>query len=239
MAARFGADVKTARQAWSEFVRHRSPRILFAGLACVAALRVVVGGFGWRDLVAVALMVPIYVFGEWAIHVHLLHLRPFRWRGRRVELVTARSHRMHHEDPHNLFMILLGPAEAVALLLGAVPLVVAVGCGGVGLVFGAVPFGVAVSAALTAYVLIVIYEWTHFLIHTAHKPRSAYYRSIWRGHRLHHFKNERYWHGITNTFSDRVLGTAPDQATVQRSRTARTLHGEAPPPAVPPVHPRV
>ncbi len=216
MATRYGAEVTTVAQAWGEFRRKRSPQILVAGLALAVIARVVLGEFGWRDAAAAALMLPVYVFGEWAIHVYLLHLRPFRWRGREVELVTAQSHRMHHEDPHNLFMILLGPVEAVALLVGAVPLVVAVFI---------VPLGwhAAMSGLVTGYALIVVYEWTHFLIHTAVRPRSRYYRAIHRGHRLHHFKNERYWHGITNTVSDRVLGTAPDQKSVPRSATARTL----------------
>ena len=80
---------------------------------------------------------------------------------------------------------------------------------------------------LTGYILVGAYEWTHFLIHTAYRPRSRYYRSIWRNHRLHHYKNEHYWHGITNTLSDRVLRTLPDQADVPRSPTARTLHGDS------------
>ena len=237
MVARYGSEVKSVGRAWSEFRTERSPQILAGGVAMALAARIALGGFNWRDAVAAALMVPVYVFGEWAIHVYLLHLPPFPWRGRRVELVTAAEHRAHHEDPHNLRMIVLGPLEAIALLGLAVPLVVATGCGLVGLVAGAVPLAVALTAVLTAYVLVFAYEWTHFLIHTAHKPRSRYYRSIWRTHRLHHFKNERYWHGITNTFSDRVLGTFPDQREVPRSRTARTLHGEAPVPAAPPLPP--
>jgi sterol desaturase/sphingolipid hydroxylase (fatty acid hydroxylase superfamily) len=88
---------------------------------------------------------------------------------------------------------------------------------------GAVPVGALVTALLTGYALVGVYEWTHFLIHTGYRPRSRYYRSIWRTHRLHHFKNERYWHGITNTVGDRVLGTFPDQRDIPRSRTARTL----------------
>ena len=216
MAVRYGADVKTVAQAWSEFRAKRSPQILAAGIVAAAALRVAVGAFSWRDAVAFAVMVPVYVFGEWAIHVHLLHLPPFRWRGRKVELMTARAHRMHHEDPHDLFMILLGPWEAAGLLLGAVPLVASAFI---------LPLGLhaALTALLTGYTLVGIYEWTHFLIHTAVRPRSRYYRSIWRNHRLHHFKNERYWHGITNTVSDRVLKTHPDQREVPRSPTARTL----------------
>jgi fatty acid hydroxylase family protein len=220
----YGSDVKTVAAAWQAFRRKRSPKVLAAGVLAAVVARVVVGDFSWRDAVAVVLMIPVYVFGEWAIHVHLLHLKPFRFRGRRVELMTAASHRQHHEDPHNLGLILLAPLEAFALLALAVPLVPALGGGIAALAFGEFPLGAALTALLTGYVLVLIYEWTHFLIHTAHRPRSRYYRSIWRGHRLHHFKNERYWHGITNTVSDRVLGTNPDQKSVPRSATARTLH---------------
>jgi hypothetical protein len=88
---------------------------------------------------------------------------------------------------------------------------------------GPVPWPALLTAVLAGYVLVGIYEWTHFLIHTAYRPRSRYYRSIWRGHRLHHFKNEHYWHGITNTVGDRVLGTFPDQRNIERSATARSL----------------
>lgn len=53
------------------------------------------------------------------------------------------------------------------------------------------------------------------------RPSRA--RREFRNHRLHHFKNEHFWHGITNTLSDTVLGTNPDQRQVSKSRTARTL----------------
>lgn len=222
---RHGGKVRTIPAALREFRSERSPRILIAGVAGAVAVRLTVGDFSWRDAVAAAAMVPVYALGEWAIHVHLLHLPPFRWRGRgrETELITARGHRQHHEDPNNLNLIVLGVVESFVLLLVAVPLVVAAGCGLVGLAFGAVPLPAALTAGLTAYTLILAYEWLHYLIHTGVKPRSRYYRSIWRGHRLHHFKNEHYWHGITNTVSDRVLGTAPDQTAVPRSATARTL----------------
>src|SRR3954447_22649094 len=223
MAARVTSDVKTIGEAWRAWSAKRSPRILAAGLVLVLALRVALGDFTWRDAVAAVAMVVVYVFGEWAIHVYLLHLPPFRWRGRTIELPTAASHRMHHEAPHDLDMIVFAPSEAVALLLLAVPLPIALGCGIVGLFAGAVPFATPVTPAAVAYALILNYEWTHFLIHTAYRPRRAYYRSIWRTHRLHHFKNEHYWHGITNTVSDRVLGTFPDQRDVRRSATARSL----------------
>jgi hypothetical protein len=54
-------------------------------------------------------------------------------------------------------------------------------------------------------------------------PKTRWYRSIWRNHRLHHFKHEGYWMGITSRTGDRVLGTDPDPRSVPKSPTARTL----------------
>jgi hypothetical protein len=155
--------------------------------------------------------------------VYLLHLRPFTVRGRRFELASARAHRAHHEDPRRLDLINFSPAEALAILLLAVPAAAGLGAGACVLVASPLPTGALATMLLSGYVLVGAYEWTHFLIHTAHRPRSRYYRSIWRNHRLHHYKNEHFWHGITNTVSDRVLRTYPDQAEVARSPTARAL----------------
>src|SRR3954452_17740217 len=98
MGARLGSEVRTVGEAWRAFRAEQSPRILAAGIVVLLAARVLLGAPTWRDGVAVAAMLVIYPFGEWAIHVHLLHLRPFRWRGRVVELPTAQSHRLHHES---------------------------------------------------------------------------------------------------------------------------------------------
>lgn len=225
--ARRGADVRTLGHAWREFRWRRSPRVLAAGIAAALLARLLHGAFDWRDLVAVATMAAVYPFGEWAIHVYLLHLPPFRFRGRVVTLPTAAAHRIHHEAPRDLNLILLGPLEAAALLLLAVPLTVALLAGAVGLLAGPVPLGALLSALLAGYVLVGIYEWTHFLIHTAHRPRTRLYRAVWQTHRLHHFKNEHYWHGVTSTVADRVMGTAPDHRDVPRSGTAQTLDANA------------
>jgi sterol desaturase/sphingolipid hydroxylase (fatty acid hydroxylase superfamily) len=217
-------EIKTLAEARQAFTAKRSPKLIAAGIVAAVAARAVLGAPTWRDAVAVVGMLVVYPLGEWAIHVYLLHLKPFRWRGRRVDLPTARAHREHHEAPNDLGLILLAPLEVALLMLVAVPAVVGVGGLLVGLaVPGTVPLGALATAAVAAYVLIGTYEWTHFLIHTAYRPRSRYFRSIWRSHRLHHFKNEHYWHGITTNVSDRVLGTFPDQRSVPRSRTARAL----------------
>src|SRR5919106_1022649 len=76
--ARWGRDVKTLGAAWREFARKRSPWIIGSAIVAAAALRLAIGDIGWRDAVAAAAMLVVYPFGEWAIHVYLLHMRPFR-----------------------------------------------------------------------------------------------------------------------------------------------------------------
>jgi hypothetical protein len=222
--AQWGPEIKTLGGAWREFAKRHSPWMIGAAILILVAVRILIDEpFGWADLVAVAAMAVIYPFGEWAIHVYLLHAEPIQIRGRRFELPTTRDHRYHHRHPNNLMTLLLDATELAELLLLAVPFVVLVGGSIVGLVIGEMPWGPMVSAAICGYVLVGVYEWTHFLIHTAYVPRSAAYRSVWRNHRLHHFKNEHYWHGITNTIADHALGTDPDHRDVPRSETARTL----------------
>jgi hypothetical protein len=160
-------------------------------------------------------MLVVYPFGEWAIHVYLLHMK--RW-----STIASRAHRVHHKVPNDLDQLLLSPWQVAGLLAIAAE-VVALGGLVAWLVSGAVPWGPLVTALATAYALILGYEWVHFLIHTAYVPRTLVYRTVWRNHRLHHFKNENFWHGVTNNLSDRVLGTNPDQREVRRSETARTL----------------
>jgi sterol desaturase/sphingolipid hydroxylase (fatty acid hydroxylase superfamily) len=217
-------EITTLAGAWRAFRRKRGPWMIAAGIAVALGVRLGLGDLGWADAVAVAAMLVVYPFGEWAIHVYLLHMRPFRVAGRRVELMTARAHREHHEEPNDLRLVNFSAGEALAILLLAVPFVPAIAGLVIVAITGTVPLGALVTAVLAGYVLVGAYEWSHFLIHTAYRPRSRYYRSVWRTHRLHHFKNENYWHGITNTVSDRVLGTFPDQRDVPRSQTARSLH---------------
>jgi hypothetical protein len=79
---------------------------------------------------------------------------------------------------------------------------------------------------LSVAVLGLLYEWTHYLIHSDYKPRTRAYKAVWRNHRLHHYKNEHYWFTVTTTATaDRLFGTYPDPATVETSPTAKDLHG--------------
>jgi hypothetical protein len=152
-------------------------------------------------------------FTEWVVHVTVLHLRPFTLRGRTIDPIISRRHRLHHQDPKLIKHVLVPRGVVVRLLIFSVPLYWLV----------TPTWREALTGMVTAYAMLLTYEWTHFLIHSTYVPRSRYYRYIWRAHRLHHYRNEKYWFGVTVHVADHVLRTFPDRDAVETSRTARTL----------------
>jgi hypothetical protein len=207
------------------FLRQPSPPYLLGAVVLALGLRIAQGSWSWRDLVMVAGLIAVTPFVEWTIHVYLLHSRPFALLGRRVEVLTAREHRAHHEAPGVLGGVLI-PVYGVLVFLAMIALTNWALSFPIALVLGGPRLAWASSGAVASFAILAAYEWTHFLIHTPYRPRRLYFRAIWRNHRLHHFKNERYWFGVTSTIGDRVIGTLPDQRTVSRSPTARSLHAE-------------
>jgi len=207
------------------FARRPSPPFLFGAVVLALAVRAIQGELGWRDLVMVVGLIVVTPFVEWAIHVYLLHARPFTLLGRRIEILSAREHRAHHEAPGVLEGVLI-PVYAVLVFLAMIALVNWALSFPIHLVLGGPRLAYATTGVATSFAILAAYEWTHFLIHTPHRARSRYYKAIWRNHRLHHYKNERYWFGVTSTVGDRVIGTLPDQRSVPRSATARSLHSE-------------
>jgi sterol desaturase/sphingolipid hydroxylase (fatty acid hydroxylase superfamily) len=207
------------------FARQPSPPYLLGAVVLALGARVVQGSFGWRDVVMIAGLVAVTPFVEWTIHVFLLHAPPLTLLGRRIELLSAREHRAHHEAPGVLDGVLI-PVYAVLVFLAMIALVNWALSFPIHLVLGGPRLAYASTGVAISFAILATYEWTHFLIHTPHRAGSRYYKAIRRNHRLHHYKNERYWFGVTSTVGDRVIGTLPDQRSVARSATARSLHAD-------------
>lgn len=220
------ADLTTLAACWREFMRHLSPRAGLTAIAVVLAARIYVGGWSWRDVIPPLALVSAQPFVEWVIHKYLLHLPPISFRGRRVELYGSIQHRNHHRAPSDLDRVLLRGIEVLSFLV-QIAIVMWLLTLAVAKLAGAPVLPLALTGTMFAYLGLLRYEWSHFLIHTPYVPRSRWYRAIWRNHRLHHFKNEGYWMGVSSNFGDRVLGTNPDQRAVPKSPTARTLGLEA------------
>jgi hypothetical protein len=219
--------VLTLGDCWRSFVRRPSPPMLGLALLCAVAVRIALGQFDWRDLVMVAGVLALTPPIEWAIHVFVLHARPLRVGGHELDLIAAREHRAHHLRPAKLDGVLI-PAYGVVAFAVMIALTVWLVSFPIHLALGGNRLAHAATGLVASYAVLAGYEWSHYLIHTPYRPRSRYYHAIWRGHRLHHYKNEHYWFGVTSTVGDRLLGTAPEQASVPRSATARTLGVDVP-----------
>lgn len=220
-------DTLTLADCWRSFMGRRTPPLLAAGIVVALGLRIALGHIDWRDAVVIAGVIAATPVAEWAIHVYLLHAKPIRLRGRRYDFVASREHRAHHQAPAALEGVLI-PRYAVLIFLPLIALTVWGLSFPIHLVLGGDRIAHAATGLLISYVILAAYEWCHFLIHTPYRPRGRYYRSIWRGHRLHHYKNEHYWFGVTSTLGDHLLRTAPEQSDVPKSKTARTLGVEVP-----------
>jgi sterol desaturase/sphingolipid hydroxylase (fatty acid hydroxylase superfamily) len=205
----------TLREEAAFFAAQTNPRIITAALLAVLGARVAVGGFGAADLWIVAALLAAQPFVEWVVHIIVLHYRPRVIFGRQIDFLLARKHREHHADPTAVELIFVPlPVLLRALPIGAVLMLVVLPT-----------WGAALTAMAGALAVLLAYEWTHYLIHSRYRPRSRLYRAIWRAHRLHHYKNEEYWFGVTSSAADRVLGTYPAPADVPTSPTARNLAG--------------
>jgi sterol desaturase/sphingolipid hydroxylase (fatty acid hydroxylase superfamily) len=220
------SSVLTLGDVWRSFVRRRTPPILSAAIVAALALRLALGDWDWRDAAVAVAVIAGTPLAEWAIHVYLLHAKPIRLGGYRYDLIAAREHRAHHMAPAELDGVLI-PTYAVVIFIPLIALTVWALSFPIHALIGGDRLAHAATGALISYVILGAYEWCHFLIHTPYRPRGRYYRSIWRGHRLHHYKNEHYWFGVTSTVGDRILRTAPDQSEITKSNTARTLGAEA------------
>jgi sterol desaturase/sphingolipid hydroxylase (fatty acid hydroxylase superfamily) len=225
--ARRDANVLTLGDCRRSFIRRPTPPILATAVLVAVVLRVALGDYDWRDAAVIEAVIALTPVAEWLIHVYLLHAKPLRLGDRRYDLIAAREHRAHHNAPADLDGVLI-PTYAVLIFVPLIALTVWAVSFPIHLLIGGDRIAHAATGLLISYVILAGYEWCHFLIHTPYRPRGRYYRSIWRGHRLHHYKNEHYWFGVTSTLGDHILGTAPDQSTVPKSNTARTLGADTP-----------
>ncbi len=202
-------------RAWSAFWRHPSPWLIATFLAGSVAFRTTAGAGARWELVIPALLVALFPVIEWLIHVGILHWRPRRLGPVTVDSLLAREHRAHHADPRQIPLVFIPWRTLVWLLPAYVPVALL-----------ALPTRESgLTLLVSIYALMFGYEWTHFLIHSDYRPRSRWYRSVWRSHRLHHYKNEHYWFTVTTAgTADRLFGTYPDPSTTPTSPTVRQLH---------------
>lgn len=207
------------RQVFGRFWRHPSPWLILTVLVAATAWRIAEGGWQRADLWAPAVLVALFPVLEWVVHVFVLHWRPRKLGSLTLDIELARDHRRHHADPRDVPLVFI-PWRSLLVVIAAYPTAAL-------LAFPRLGQALTFIAAVAAVGL--VYEWTHYLIHSDHRPRSRLYKAVWRNHRLHHYRNEHFWFTVTTSgTADRLFGTHPDPAAVPVSPTARNLHATAP-----------
>ncbi len=204
------------RAAGAEFWKHPSPWMISTFLLGSIVARVAVGGGAWWELVIPAALIALFPVIEWCVHVAILHWRPRTLGPVTIDSLLARDHRAHHADPRDLPLVFI-PWKALVWLLPAYVVIA----------WLAMPTTASTFTLLVSVFGIMFgYEWTHYLVHSDHRPTWRWYRSVWRNHRLHHYKNEHYWFTVTSAgTADRLFGTYPaDPSAVKTSPTVRQLH---------------
>ena len=214
-------DLSTKREIAAVYVRRGSAQVLIAAALLLGLARIAVGGFGRGDVLVVVVTLAITGTVEWIIHKFLLHAREDAWTSR--TLGTGAGHRNHHVDPPDIDWLMLRGADA-AVFVTAFGAVTAAWTLPLMWITGSALLGPFLTAWALAAIGLAHYEWVHLMVHTRYRPRTPYYRRLARNHRLHHFRNEGYWLGVTSNSGDRLLRTYPKHKTaVPLSDTARTL----------------
>lgn len=204
----------TASTAFREFLKHPTSLLLLLAAIVFGAIRSQQGAIAWTDAAACLALLLLWPVLEWLIHVVLLHNKPRRIFGRQIDFLLPQTHRWHHADPWNLHLVFIP--------LHVLPIVAPLLIGGAYLLL---PTATA-SSYLAAYFLLALhYEWVHYLAHINWCPPLTYYRRRVQEHRWHHFKNENQWWGVSMGSGDRLFGTAPAFADVERSANTKNILG--------------
>ncbi len=211
----------TKREIARVYLGRGSARVLIIAAIALGVTRIVVGGWGRGDLIALAVTIAITGTVEWVIHRFLLHASEDAWTSR--TLGTGLGHRQHHLDPPDIDWLMLRGVDA-AVFIVAFGAVTAAWCIPLMMITGSALPGPFLTAWTLAAIGLAHYEWVHLMVHTRYRPQTPYYRRLARNHRLHHFRNEHHWLGVTCNSGDRLLRTYPKRTSdVPLSDTARTL----------------
>jgi hypothetical protein len=202
----------TIKQALRTFVKFPNPMIYAIGIFGAGVARLAIGRWNWRDLLVVFALWALWPLQEWLLHVYILHFRPRRLGRWRIDLFAGRKHRAHHRETARLDLVFIPTGIALSSLV-VLPLAWLL----------PLPLPTGLTGILFYLLFALNYEWVHFLIHSTYRPKSKYYRGLWTNHRLHHFRNEHYWFGVSRFFGDKILRTNPDPKTVEISPTCMTL----------------
>jgi sterol desaturase/sphingolipid hydroxylase (fatty acid hydroxylase superfamily) len=172
---------------------------------------VLINGPTWLQAVYFAVGLIGYMFSEYLTHRFLFHLKtpknPYLLK------FLKRIHYDHHIDPNDLKLLFLPLWYSIPNLFIAAIIFYFLESTLIG----------TLSFASGTILMLLIYEWKHYIAHCPIKPKTKFGVWVKKLHMLHHFKNENYWFGVSTPFVDVLFGTLKDEKNVETSQTARDL----------------
>jgi hypothetical protein len=203
--------LRSKREALAFFARQASPQILAVLSIAFLAARIGLGEWRVIDALIAVVMPASWHIQERLIHEYLLHGRARGYLSRPLLKRISEHHRHHHLDPWRTATLFI----TTSAHWFNVPILFA-------LLFAITRDIRPTLTGSFAYLsTLLCYEWIHLLIHTSYVPRTNWYKRRWWNHRLHHFRDSRYWFGITSPLWDRVLGSRPDPASIPTRKNWR------------------
>ena len=124
-------------------------------------------------------------------------------------------HYGHHEEPNDIPLI-FAPILSVIILFIALF--------GITLLF-TFNLGIATSFLFGVIIYYLHYEWMHLGHHIpGYKHLFPWSNKLKTAHQLHHYRNENYWWGITNSLGDKIMGTYKTHQDVPMSKSIKNIN---------------
>ncbi|MBY0599384.1 sterol desaturase family protein [Bacillus bingmayongensis] len=198
------------KKVYRDFFFHFDILVMFVSLL-VFVLYIIYMGVNAFTFLSFFLGVVTYAFMEYFTHRFLFHMKPPK--NLFLLKLIKRLHYDHHLYPNNLKLLFLP-------LWYSIPNAVVLS-----LIFYSIVHSIELTVPFTMglTVMLLIYEWKHYIAHVSIKPSTPLGRWLKKTHLLHHFKNENYWYGVSNPFFDMIFGTLKDEKEVKVSPTAKNL----------------
>ncbi|HTZ55747.1 MAG TPA: sterol desaturase family protein [Candidatus Acidoferrum sp.] len=191
------------------FFRHGSNAVLaLAVLACIVIFALGIFPFSF---LAASIGAAVFFGSEYTTHRFLFHAQPSKmpW----LLKLQHRLHYDHHIDPPKLELLFLPLWFVIPTTVLYYGVYVAITRDPV----------LALSLTFGSVCALLYYEWVHYVAHVPFNPITPLGRYVKKYHLWHHFKNERYWYGVTNPSMDFVGVTYRDVEAVERSTTVREI----------------
>lgn len=184
---------------------------LFIGIAAYNLTK----GITWMILIYFIMGLITFMFSEYITHRYFFHLKtpnnPYFLK------ILKRLHYDHHSDPNNLKLLFLPVWFSIPNLTVLASIFYLI----------TTSFLSTLSFSLGLILMLLIYEWKHYIAHRPIRPKTKLGIWVKKTHMLHHFKNENYWYGVSTPFVDVLFGTLKDEKLVDKSQTAKDLENRA------------